>query len=402
MKMMMKLLMLMPSLFCAAALAGPLQDDLDFIRQTLASEHPDIGFSSDAQAVDAALDGIAAAAPTDTLSRDEAWRRLSTLNPLFADAHLFIGYADWRGDTTSHLQAGGKLFPFEVTIDGDRKLLIRAALGGEPTELAGARIIAINGMPADATITEVLNRAHGDTPLFRSHLASQRWWLYQWKLHGAAATHYQLTLSRDGRTWQVDVPASTHTPAILRAGDAPFDFTIRPDGTATLKVGSFDYSLKQRFLDLTQAAFAQLRQQRIEKLTIDISENGGGDDEMWLDGLMPYLADKPYRTGSTYTKKNATGEIQTWRQPQTDKLYSGKVDILIGPATYSSAILFANVMRDFGFGTLIGEGNAARRTQSGGIRKFTLPRSGLVLWVPRFILDPPSGGARRDALLSPR
>lgn len=393
------MLMLMSSLLCVTALAGPLQEDVAFIRQTIASEHPDIRFSADPQVLDAALTTLAAT--TDTLSRDAAWRRLSTLNPLFADAHLFVGYADWRGDTVAHLQAGGGLFPLEVEIDAEGKLRISAAPGGATSELAGARITAINGIPADAATAEVLQRAHGDTPVFRAHLASQRWWLYHWKLYGAMA-HYQLELERAGRRWQVTLSASTQTPAILRANDAPFHFEIRPDGAATLKAGSFDHTLTERFLALTKTAFEQLRQQRINTLYIDISDNGGGDDDLWLEGLMPYLASKPYRTGSTYTKKDATGEIQTWRQPQPDKLYNGKVIVVIGPSTYSSAILFANVMQDFGFATLAGAGNAARRTQSGGIRKFTLPNSGLVLWAPRFILDPPAGSTQRATLLAPR
>lgn len=394
------LLMLMLLLLPFAVLAGPLQDDVAFVRQTISVQHPDLAFSADPQTLSTALDAIAAAAPAQ-VTRDEAWRRLSTVNPLFADAHLFIAYDDWRGYTAAHLQAGGGLFPLEVEIDGDSQLRVRAALGGGVSDLAGARIMAINGVSAETAIAAALQRAHGDTPLFRANLASQRWWLYHLKLYGAAQ-RYRLDLARDGRQWQVTLPASTQAPAILRTDHAPFSFEIRPDGTAILKVSSFDHALKERLLALTQAAFEQLRQQRITTLYIDISENGGGDDDMWLDGLMPYLASKPYRTGSTYTKKDGNGEIQTWRQPQPDKLYNGKVMLVIGPSTYSSAILFANVMQDFGFGTLTGTGNAARRTQSGGIRKYTLPNSGLVLWVPRFVLDPPAGTTQRGTLLAPR
>lgn len=131
---------------------------------------------------------------------------------------------------------------------------------------------------------------------------------------------------------------------------------------------------------------------------------------VWLDGLMPYLATKPYRTGSTYRglarapagapAKPMQGEIATWRQPQPDNplRFAGKTYVRIGPGTYSSAILFANVMHDFGFATLVGAGGAARRSQSGGIRDVVLPHSGLALTLPRFILDPPSGRAPESLL----
>jgi hypothetical protein len=56
-------------------------------------------------------------------------------------------------------------------------------------------------------------------------------------------------------------------------------------------------------------------------------------------------------------------------------------------------------MQDFGFATLIGTGGAVRRSQSGGVYGVPLPQSGLMFWIPRFILDPP-GGVQKDALMT--
>jgi len=65
--------------------------------------------------------------------------------------------------------------------------------------------------------------------------------------------------------------------------------------------------------------------------------------------------------------------------------------VLVGRGTYSSAVLFANTVQDFGFGTLVGEGESVRTTQSGGIQQIKLPSTGLVLWSPRLVLVRPSG-----------
>ncbi|WP_051109970.1 S41 family peptidase [Massilia niastensis] len=419
------LALLAASLFTPVALAGTaprisaeqLREDLAFLRQTIARVHPDLRFSTSQDALNEALDAIAAGARTD-LTRDQAWQRLATLNPLFADAHFFVGYPDWRADGAAHLASGGALFPFEVDLDGKGQLSIRTALGGGASELAGARILAINGVPADLAATELLKRTHGDTPLFRAHLLAGRWWLYHWKLYGAAV-RYRLDLLRDGRQWSVDVPASTQLPTVLQGAtdfERRFGVEIGPGCTAVLKAGSFDGEFKHQFLALTRMAFDRMRQEGVSTLFIDISDNGGGDDDMWLEGLMPYIAAHPYRTGSRYTKRVLEanpargeaagqvidGEIQTWRQPLPDNplLFKGKVVVLIGPATYSSAVLFANVIRDFGFGTLAGRGHAARRTQSGGVRKYVLPHTGLALWAPRFVIQPPAG-AQQEALLVP-
>jgi hypothetical protein len=388
--------------------AQQLKEDIAFIRQTIVRAHPDPGFSADPATIEAALDAIGQTAPA-SMTRDEAWQRLATLNPVFADAHLFVGYPDWRAEGKAHLASGGTLFPYEVDLGQDGRLFIRADLGGAATPLQGARILAINGIPAATVVAALTARVHGDTPLFRSRLLAQRWWLYHWKMYGAGK-HYRLTLSRGQEQWTQDLPASAEVPAVLRddgAFERQFGFVDEPGCAAVLTAGSFDYAYKERFLALTKAAFTRMRADGTKTLFIDISANGGGDDELWLDGLMPYLATRPYRTGSTYVKKTAEGqvvegEIETWRQPQPDNplRFTGKVVVILGPSTYSSAVLFANVMHDFGFATLSGTGNAARRTQSGGIRRFTLPHSGLALWVPRFVLASPSGGPR-DALLAP-
>ena len=96
------------------------------------------------------------------------------------------------------------------------------------------------------------------------------------------------------------------------------------------------------------------------------------------------------------------GAIETATQPVTDEplQFAGNVTVLIGPFTYSSAVLFSNVVRDYGFGTLAGTGNAARTRQSGGVQTVKLPNTGLVLAYPRFVLDPPSG-ARSPTYLQP-
>ena len=396
--------------------AAQFREDIAFIRRSIDLTHPDMQFSSDPRAVDQALQALAGGAAA-VMTRDQAWRRLATLNPLFADGHLLVGFTNWRSETAQYRQHGGTLFPYEVELRGG-DLFIRALLGGADTPLHGAKIVTINGEPASRIAAALLARTHGDTPLFRSHLLAQRWWFYYWKMFGQTSS-YRLTISREMQRSTIDTAASKEEPLVLRAEsgfDRQFRFAIEPDGGAVLTLASFAPDDRDRFLAFTRDAFTRLRQAGTANLRIDISANGGGDDAAWIDGLMPYLARQSYRTGSTYKKKVLEaniqagerpgqvidGEIATWHAPQTDNplLFHGKTVIAIGPGTYSSAILFANVMRDFGFAKLTGTGAAARRTQSGGVRQFILPHSKLAIWVPRFVIDPPSGSAP-GALLQP-
>jgi len=380
--------------------AAQFREDIAFVRAMIARMHPDPAFSTDPQAMHRALDRLAHGAPP-TLTRDEAWRRLATLNPLLADGHFMIGYPDWRGETAAWLAGGGSLFPVEVSLDADGKLTVDAE-----TETANpARIVSVNGVEAEVLVSALSSRVHGDTRRFRAALLGQRWWLFYWKTYGAPAS-YELVLEEEGVRRTVSMPGRRSLPRILQGAErAPYALALRADGSAVLTLDSFSLADPAPFVAFTRDAFARIRAQGVSRLVIDISANGGGDDALWLDGLMPYLATRPYRTGSTFRglarapagmpAQPIRGEIGTWRQPQPDNplRFDGDVQVRIGPGTYSSAVLFANVMRDFGFATLVGVGGAARQAQSGGVRDARLPHTGLVVSLPRFILDPPAGPA---------
>ena len=391
---------------------------MDFLLKTVREAHPDLTFSISESALAETLDSIRRELPPH-MAQGEAWHHLAKINPVFADGHLLVALPDWRADTAAHLAAGGVLFPFELTFDAQGRPVIEAALGGGASDLAGARIVEIDGVPGESVTATLLARTHGDTPALRSALLAQRWWLYHWKVIGAS-TQYRLVLERDGRRWPLVAPGSATLPRVLQIEadvNRLFRLETTPGGTALMTINTFLSTHQAHFLAFTRDAFARLRAEGVNRLVIDISGNGGGDDSMWLEGLMPYLAKTPYRTGSTAVKRVLRAnpergeqvgqivhsQIETWRPPQPDNpaLFTGKVEVRIGPMTYSSSVLFANVMQDFGFATLVGTGNAARRTQSGGIYSVTLPHSGLKLWLPRFVLAPPSGD-RKDALLEAR
>lgn len=70
-----------------------LRADLRFVQDTVASTHPDPGFSADTEQlrqtylrIDAQLN--------KPMTRDQAWRLMATLNPVYADAHMVLTQPD--------------------------------------------------------------------------------------------------------------------------------------------------------------------------------------------------------------------------------------------------------------------------------------------------------------------
>jgi len=397
----------------AAATAPPtftpeqLRADVAALATALRDMPPDLAHTTDPKKVMEALGDLERQIGTKPLDRDAAWRLFATLNPLLGDGHLFVGFVDWRAEARTHLASGGVFLPFEVTASPEGELRIAQALGGAASDLAGTRIESINGVDARAVTAALLARVHGDTPNFRAALLSRRFWLYYWKVFGAPA---DFDFGFAGTTMARHIDGGSTLPAVLADEDSferQFRVELKPNRTAVLTVSSFAWGDKAQFLAFTRDAFEKMRSAGTKNLIIDVRANGGGNDEMWIEGILPYFANKPYRWASHYRKRVVVadparheavgdivdGEVETWIPPQPDNplRFTGKVYVLVGSATYSSAVVFSNVVQDFGFGTVAGVGNSVRAATTGGTRRTTLPNSGLILVTPRFVLTRPSG-----------
>lgn len=381
--------------------------DLDALEAGIAATHPDPSHSVDPARFERAVGALRQRAAAG-LDRDAAWREFSLLNPLLADGHLFVGYADWREEARQHLREGGALFPFEVAVDAQGRVRILSELGGAASALAGVQVEAIDGVPAERVARALLAHVHGDSARFRADLLSRRWWFFYWKVYGAPPA-LELTLAGPPQE-RLRTPASRQLPSVM-AGDDDFDrqfgFELRPGAAAVMTIRTFSWPDPDAFVEFARRCFQQMKAAGTRTLVVDVRYNGGGDDAMWLQGLLPHIADRPYRWASRYTKKVIredpakperigevlSGTVETWSSPPpADPLhFDGNVYVLIGPGTYSSAVLFANTVQDFRFATLVGEGGSVRSTQTGGVQKIALAQTGLALWCPRLLLVRPSG-----------
>lgn len=372
-----------------------LQDDLSALEAALARTHPDISHSVAPQTLARAISDLKARLD-HPMTRDEAWNEFTALNPVLADGHLAITFPGGAvTEMQRHLKAGGVLFPFNVHVDEHGAIFIRSKLNGDTTPLAGSRIETLDGRAASEVSAELLSHMNGDTLAFRAALLSDRFAFWYWKFFGERRT-YRLTIA--GRETQIE--GAVELPLAYR--EKSFGELFRLDmsgGCAVLTINEFYWRDKNAFYDFTRGAFARIRDAGAKTLIIDIRANSGGDDDVWIEGIMPYIASKPFRNGSTYQLKKdgqvVRGAQETLYPPQLDNplRFKGQVYVLIGPRTYSSSVLFANVVQDSDFGIIAGIGGAARSTQSGGIQTLRLPNTQMSVVVPRFVLTRPSGVA---------
>ncbi len=387
-----------------------LRADLASIQSALERTHPHVAHSVDPAVLARAVDDVRSKLDRP-MTADEAWKVMSGLNPAMADGHLTVAYPGGvAAEVQRHLKSGGRLFPYAVYIT-DGAIFVRSRVDGSATPLAGKRIDTIEGVPADEVVEKLLAHMNGDTPALRAEFLSDRFAFWYWKFFGERRS-FRL---RIGGAESV-TEASGDTPSAYREKifERQFRFELLAGNAALLTIDEFYWSDKPKFYEFTRAAFERMRGAGTRTLIIDIRANPGGDDDVWYEGVMPYIATKPYRNGSTYLLKIIEGRAkegqkvgdvvhgaqETVYQPQLDNplRFKGKVYVLISPRTYSSAVLFSNAVQDNGFGTLVGVGGGARSTQSGGIQFIKLPHTQMTAVVPRFVLTRSSG---RGGLLQP-
>lgn len=382
--------------------AQELRQDLAELEAAIGRIHPDVEHSVRKAELARALSGVKARLDR-TMTRDEAWVEMAALNPVMKDGHLVVTFPGGNSaELSRHLSGGGRLFPFDVHVAADGELFIRSALNGEASALQGRHIDAIDGVPGRQISERLFAHINGDTPALQAALLSARFPFFYWKLFGDRQS-YRLKVAGvesvvEGRS---DMPLAYAD----RSFEQLFRFEMPNARQAVLTVNQFYWREKSKFYDFTRAAFARMQAAGTQTLVIDIRANSGGDDDMWIEGIMPYIASKPFRNGSDYLLKVIEGRQKegqkvgdvvhgsqsTYPAPDNPLRFTGKVYVLIGPYTYSSAILFTNAVQDYGFATVVGTGGAARTTQSGGTQNVKLSRTQMGLVVPRFLLKRPSG-----------
>lgn len=117
---------------------------------------------------------------------------------------------------------------------------------------------------------------------------------------------------------------------------------------------------------------------------------------------MPYVTGRPYRMSArkewkasalmqahvrddewgrdlveTPTGEMLVGEVEETTPREEPLRFRGPVCVLVGPSTYSSALMLANAVQDYGIATVIGHRTGGRPNTYGEVYAFTLQHSGL-------------------------
>ena len=341
-----------------------------------------------------------------------------------------------------NLQSGGTFFPLSVT-EREGEIVLDQWADETNRFPPGAVILALDGEPIDAWLARLRTHVSADNerlfyaqleqlfPLLlwleigaRPELELEVRWADGRRARGALAqTDYASYIARrDDRTpARPDRDGNTRVYRVLDQGIAylqpgpfyniPADEGVTPGGYMVAPVEIF-YT----------AAFDAFARAGARELIIDLRGNPGGDNS-FSDPLVARFADRDFAFASKFSlKASAATKARHVDNPATDELgrrlraveaatpngevyevelprveprkgnrFDGPVYVLIDRNSYSNASVMAAQVKDYGFGTIIGEETADLPTTYGSVEKFTLPLTGIEVDYPKSYIVRPSG-----------
>ncbi|MEO1044442.1 MAG: S41 family peptidase [Pseudomonadota bacterium] len=377
--------------------------DLDEWLQWTRATHPDLDYSASAQQVDAGAAAIKADLP-ERMSRREAWLQLARLNRLFNDAHIGLMAPD-APDTD------GETTPLGITLS-DKGVSVVNGAGLVPD---GTTLTRLGPMTTDAVMTRLLPLIRGESDSLRLRILELRFNAYLDLL--LPGEELRTLTYRDASDVETKI-ALTEAVRFVPARSA--DYALRWQGnTAILDIPSFARDREEAFARFLPSAFAEIATRNAASLVIDLRKNGGGAHDL-SDRLMAYLTDKPFASTSAVTARitaanqalipgSTIGDVvsvpfsETVTPPETlaDR-FTGDVSILIGPQTYSQAIVFAASAQDNAVARLVGAPTQSPANQTGQVQTHKLGHSGFTVRAPIYIIYRLSGDRSRKPLMPDR
>jgi hypothetical protein len=267
---------------------------------------------------------------------------------------------------------------------------------------AGSRLISINSHPADAMREKLYDylMSDGYNTTRKAVVLNQIFYFYYYLAYGYSAgfTVEYVSPAGDHKTVALDAADEKviNTLKIPEAEKPLLSATFTEENICILTIRTFDAASIQEaqlnYAAFLEKTFRKIKQDRIQKLIIDLRDNGGGSDQYGVM-LYSYLTNKPFRyyLYQEKNKKKLSGRPGLGQQRPAAIYYSGDLWILTSGQTFSAGAEFCSVAYSNQRGTFIGEetGGTYEGNHSGQLMRFEMPASKTTCWIPtvKYVMD---------------
>jgi len=353
-----------------------LQEDLNFLKSQLFNAHANPFSELDSLVYDARFLN-AQSKLQDSMT---AFDLVKLAKPLFAplsDEHARVSF-----DNSFHGDA--KIFmPFSIQMRGDA-YVIKALLSNEGGLKTGDTLIALEGIPMADVIRQCSDYTTGfpDQRVAKSMAQFGLVYIFAYPYkttYQIETSHLKQTISGVSFKDWMDYGSKNN-----KQGDCKDLISYTPFGqVGYINYCSFSIRSDSMFsaLELKMAdIFKQIKKDKIKTLVVDVSNNAGGSSDCG-DLIINYFTTQTYlgyqckwkrsdeylalikswgHVNEDYQKTpvGTTISYKSYTRVPTRRLknrFKGKVYVVVGPNTFSSAIMFATIVKDNHLAELVGQ-----------------------------------------------
>ncbi|MBU2554238.1 MAG: hypothetical protein KKF98_07230 [Bacteroidetes bacterium] len=320
----------------------------------------------------------------DSMTQNDVYLVLAPLFASLNDGHT--GILAPTNDRSQYNKAGGKAFPFFVTIKKD-SMYVSFYCGNDSTLFRGGeQILEINGIEAIKMVHDMQMLYGGKSIANKQKAIADKFRFLIWMCYGFDE-NYELTIKNyQQEIHKMTIPGITSDEFMHNLKRRPhqnkeyFEFSIQKGkNLAIMKIGTFGDL--EGFCNFADSAFAEIKNHKVENLVIDIRNNGGGRSIV-VDSLMNYITDKEYAQYqkieirispelkerykerypnrfdwiNSYAINDLFVPEYVFTKPQNNNArFKGNLILLTSNTSYSAAATFAGLFKELKFGTIIGE-----------------------------------------------
>ena len=386
-----------------------LKTDFNIFRKTVEETHPGIYWYTSKRDMDAYFDSVYASIDKPVNDID-FYKLMMTVVAHLRCVHTSISLSQERERAAvSHL----KLLPFDVIVVSNKAYISETFDSLLPR---GFEIQTINELPVDQIVQKMLKiiPSDGYNTTNKYQLLNRGMFRRAYALlMPSSGTFFINGIDPVGQLQQMKVAAIApdfSRPPPVTTGD-PISWQLE-DSTAILNLRSFQLNSGE-FTRRIDPFFTQLHDRKIDRLIIDMRNNGGGNN-VNAPVLYSYFADKPFyhlrktevsRQPLSYRDhiiniadfdslqvrraRDSSYEISQYpgrrlREPVSANRFNGKLILLVNGATISAASEFVALVHGNKRGTIIGEetGGCYYGSTGGNYLTLVLPNSRLIARIP--------------------
>lgn len=321
------------------------------------------------------------------LTGDEFYRLLAPITIKIGDGHTGLN-PDQSQMIISKLR-----FPFDVFIQ-DNHLYIIKNYSVNNKILAGSEILKINGITTNEILSTLLKYIPGESERF-TMAAMENFFPMAYRFVYGDCNKFSVEIKQLDKVDTYEVYTLTNEQQKISENLMPSRLYFK-NNVAVIDLHNFSSPDFTSFID---SVFTQISNKNIGSLIIDLRYNGGGEAS-FADSLISYLTLNEYQSmqsdlikiSSTTTDYIQQLQSMNWGEKKGSfyicsgmtikptnrkRFFNGSIYVLTSSMTYSTAGFFANVIKCYKIGTIIGSETGQPMIAYGDTYNYFLPNSNL-------------------------